>query len=105
VIGAAGLSVRWGVTELTDDEAEVQRAAIARADRVVVIADGSKIGTAGSAVVAPAERVESLVTDPSAPRAEVDALRAHGVAVILAGTDRSEQRRPGLPRGDRRGPA
>ena len=43
VIGAAGLSARWGVTELTDDEAEIQRAAIERAERLVVMADASKI--------------------------------------------------------------
>ena len=42
--GAAGLSARWGITELDDAEAEIQRSAIERSDRVVVIADGSKIG-------------------------------------------------------------
>ena len=58
VVGAAGLTARWGITELNEGEAEVQRRALARADRVVVIADGSKIGTATSAVVAPASRID-----------------------------------------------
>ena len=44
VVGAAGFSARWGLTELDDAEAEIQRLAIERAERVVVIADGSKIG-------------------------------------------------------------
>lgn len=84
VIGAAGLSAQWGITELTDDEAEVQRSALERADRVVVIADGSKLGTATSAVVGPADRITTLVTDPTAPPAELERLRARGVEVVIA---------------------
>ena len=38
--------------ELSDEEAEIQRAAIAQAERVVVLADGSKLGTATAAIVA-----------------------------------------------------
>ncbi len=84
VIGAAGISARAGVTELSDEEAEVQRVALARARRVLVIADGSKVGAELPAVVAPAERVEALVTDASAPETEIVALRAIGVEVIVA---------------------
>ncbi|MHB8892270.1 MAG: DeoR/GlpR family DNA-binding transcription regulator [Candidatus Limnocylindrales bacterium] len=87
MIGAAGLSARWGITDLSDDEAEVQRVAIARAERVIVLADGSKIGAAASAVVAPAEVVHTLVTDASAPPAELAALRDLGVEVSVAGSD------------------
>ena len=83
MIGAA----RWGITDLSDDEAEVQRVAIARAERVIVLADGSKIGAAASAVVAPAEVVHTLVTDASAPPAELAALRDLGVEVSVAGSD------------------
>lgn len=89
VIGAAGLSARWGITELTDEEAEVQRSAIERADRLILMADGSKIGTATNAVVAAAERIDTLVTDASADAAELDRLRALGMQVVFAG-------RPGL---------
>jgi DeoR/GlpR family transcriptional regulator of sugar metabolism len=83
-IGAAGLSARWGITELSDDEAEIQRVAIARAERVVVLADGSKLGTAASVVVGSIESVTTLVTDASAPAAELVALRAAGVEVVVA---------------------
>jgi DeoR/GlpR family transcriptional regulator of sugar metabolism len=84
VVGAAGFSRRWGITELTDDEAEIQRSAIERADRVVVIADGSKVGSATSVVVGPADRVATLVTDASAPEAELRRLRRTGIDVIVA---------------------
>jgi DeoR/GlpR family transcriptional regulator of sugar metabolism len=84
VIGAAGLSVRWGITELTGAEAEVQRAAIERADTVIVLADGSKLGTATTEVVGPIERVDVLVTEPSAPPAELAAIEAAGIRVVIA---------------------
>lgn len=85
VIGAAGLSARWGLTELDDGEAEIQRLAIERAARVVVIADGSKIGAATNAVVAQAGSIETLVTDESAPTVELAALAAAGLDIVMAG--------------------
>jgi DeoR/GlpR family transcriptional regulator of sugar metabolism len=84
VIGAAGLSARWGITELTEDEAAVQRAALDRTERVIVIADGSKVGTATSIVVGPATAVTAVVTDPSAPEDELRLLREEGLDVIIA---------------------
>jgi len=89
VIGAAGLSARWGITELTDEEAEIQRTAIDRSDRLILMADGSKIGSATNAVVVGAERIDTLITDASASSAELDRLRELGIRVVFAG-------RPGL---------
>ena len=87
VIGAAGLSARWGLTELDDADAEIQRLAIERAARVVVIADGSKIGAAANAVVAEAGLIKTLVTDEGAPASELAELRVLGLEVIIAGPD------------------
>lgn len=87
VIGAAGLSVRWGLTELDDADAEIQRLAIERADRLVVITDGSKIGTAANAVVGEARLIQTLVTDEGAPTAELAALRGLGLEIVIAGRD------------------
>lgn len=84
VIGAGGFSARWGVTEVSDDEAAIQRLAIDRAARVIVIADGSKVGIGHSAIVAPAQRIATLVTDRSAPPDELAALGQLGVQVIVA---------------------
>jgi DeoR/GlpR family transcriptional regulator of sugar metabolism len=84
VIGAAGLTSRWGITELSEDEADVQRVAILRAIRVIVLADGSKLGAALGAVVAPADLIDTLVTDPGAPSAELEALGRLGVRIVLA---------------------
>jgi DeoR/GlpR family transcriptional regulator of sugar metabolism len=91
VIGAAGLSTRWGLTELDDAEAEIQRLAIERSSRLVVIADGSKVGSATNAVVIAADRVGTLVTDPGAPKAELAALAALGIEIVIAGAEDDAQ--------------
>jgi DeoR/GlpR family transcriptional regulator of sugar metabolism len=84
VIGAAGVSARWGITELSDEEAEVQRAAIRRAETVVVLADGSKLGVELNAVVGPIDVITTLVTDASAPADELAALGRRGVDILVA---------------------
>ncbi|HET7581440.1 MAG TPA: DeoR/GlpR family DNA-binding transcription regulator [Candidatus Limnocylindria bacterium] len=84
VIGAAGISARWGITELTEEEAAVQRAALAQTERVVIIADGSKVGTATPIVVGPVPAATTLITDPSAPTPALDELRAQGLEVLIA---------------------
>ncbi|HEX8940102.1 MAG TPA: DeoR/GlpR family DNA-binding transcription regulator [Candidatus Limnocylindrales bacterium] len=84
VLGAAGLTARWGLTELNDEEAEIHRRAVEQAERVVVIADGSKLGLSAPAMVAPAGRVDTLVTDASAPPDELALLREQGVRIVLA---------------------
>lgn len=84
VLGTAGLTARWGLTDLNDDEAEIHRVAIERSERLMVIADGSKLGVVTRAVVAAASVIHTLVTDSSAPENEVAQLRALGVEVVIA---------------------
>ena len=84
VIGAAGISARFGITELEDDLAEVNRAAIAHSSRLVLLADGSKIGNDAHAMVAPATALSTLVTSAGAPADELARLRDAGVEVIIA---------------------
>jgi DeoR/GlpR family transcriptional regulator of sugar metabolism len=81
VIGAAGVSAAHGITELDDEAAEIHRLMIERSGRLVVLADGSKVRATAMAAVAPAGVIDTLVTDGSAPAAELDALRAIGVRV------------------------
>jgi len=84
VIGTAGISARAGLTELDEDDAAVNRRVVELAQRIVVIADGSKVGSIAMAVVAPVGHGMLVVTDASAPPAELDALRAPGVDVRIA---------------------
>jgi DeoR/GlpR family transcriptional regulator of sugar metabolism len=96
VLGAAGVSVRCGITEFDDDIAEVNRAAIAHSSRLVVLADASKIGVDGHAVVAPAAAMSLLVTSAGAPEAELDGLRAAGVEIVIAKSGGGRARHPRL---------
>lgn len=84
VVGAAGVSAEWGLTDLDDDEAEINRIAIERARKVVVIADASKLGQVAATAVAPLHRVATLVTDASAQKDELEKIEAIGVRVLVA---------------------
>ena len=84
VLGTAGLTARWGLTDLNEDEAEVHRIAIERSERLMVIADGSKIGQVTSSVVAQAASIKTLVTDASASESELEQLRGLGIEVVIA---------------------
>lgn len=75
VLSGAGLSLRGGLTELYDEEAELHRQMAERSSALMVLADGSKLGETASASVVPLDAIHTLITDESAPAEELDALR------------------------------
>jgi DeoR/GlpR family transcriptional regulator of sugar metabolism len=83
VLGAAGVSARHGITELDDEAAEIQRLMIEHSDELTIVADGSKLGATAMAAVAPADAIDTLVTDDSAPADEIAALEALGIDVVV----------------------
>jgi DeoR family transcriptional regulator, aga operon transcriptional repressor len=83
-IGCNGIDVDAGVTNLNLPEAEVKRAMIAAADRCVVLADATKLGTRTLAQVCPIDRVDVLVTDAAADSASLSAVRSRAVEVVVA---------------------
>ena len=54
-----------------------------RADKLIVLADGSKFEMRGSLVVCPLSRIDTLITDPTAPAEALDMLNAAGVRVVM----------------------
>ena len=86
IIGAAGLSAEAGITDLNAEDADVNRQAIERASRVVVLADGTKLGVVALAAIAPASAIDVLVTDQGADSSHLQRLRDLGVEVIFATT-------------------
>jgi DeoR/GlpR family transcriptional regulator of sugar metabolism len=80
VVSACGIDPDAGVTFRERDEALVVRTMIERSARCLVLASADKLGSVSPYVVAPAARVDVLVTD--APRGAVAAYERLGVAVV-----------------------
>ena len=94
VVGAAGVSARFGITEIDDDLAELNRTAIRHSLRLLVLADESKIGVDATAIVAPVSAITTLITSQGAPATEIARLRKAGVTVIVAAST-TPRPRPG----------
>ena len=84
LMGSDGLTIATGTTTANVLEAEVTRSMTRAADKVIVVADSSKIGQTGFATVMPLEQVDILVTDSDAPSDLVAELRKMGVDIRLA---------------------
>jgi DeoR/GlpR family transcriptional regulator of sugar metabolism len=84
VLGVCSLHPAVGMTTYCAGEAEILRAMAECAERVLLAAEGEKLGSTAAHVVAPASAVAQLVTDDTGPAEELDALRALGVEVVQA---------------------
>lgn len=84
VVGVDGVSVDAGLTTHDEVEARTNAAMIAQSRKVIVVADGSKIGRTAPARIAPIAAVTELVTDDAAPSESVRAISAAGVEVHVA---------------------
>jgi DeoR family transcriptional regulator of aga operon len=82
-IGVDGISSKAHLTTHHDIEAGTDRALIDRAERVIVVADSSKVGKAALAQICPLSAVDELITDERADPSEVAALRESGLAVTI----------------------
>ncbi len=63
LLSPVGLHPRYGATSFDHREAEVARAMVGNADRVILLADHSKIGQASRVSFCPLDGIETLVTD------------------------------------------
>ena len=79
-----------GVIEGDPLIARAETKLLRRAEKLIVLADGSKFTVKGSLVVCPLSRIHILITDNSAPPAALAMLREAGVQVeVVEVTDRS----------------
>jgi DeoR family transcriptional regulator of aga operon len=84
LLGVDAIDVQLGAAAHHEGEAAMNSLMVARAKRVVIIADSSKLGSHAFARICPVERVETLVTDSNADPALVTAFRGAGLKVIVA---------------------
>lgn len=80
-LGVDAVSAQAGATCRHEGEAGINALMVQRADRVVVVATGEKVGRRAFARICQTARIDVLVTDKGAPDEEVRALRAAGVTV------------------------
>ncbi len=79
-----GFTVERGPTESNELEVQVKRRMAEVADRVMVLADSSKLGAPGFVSIIPVSAVHTLITDADADPALLDRLRKAGIHVIVA---------------------
>ena len=84
ILGADGITAATGVTTHDETEARTNRAMVSKAQRTVVVTDGSKVGRVALAQMAPTKQIDMLITDRSADAQELDLLRAAGVDIVIA---------------------
>ena len=80
-LGVDAVSAPAGATCQHEGEAGINALMVQRAERVVVVATGSKVGRRTFARICPASRIDVLVTDSSANAEALADLQAAGVAV------------------------
>jgi DeoR family fructose operon transcriptional repressor len=83
-LGANGITAGHGFTTPDEAEASVKRAMVRAGQRVVVLADSSKLAREHLVRFAAPEEVDVLVTDPGADPGAVAALEQAGVEVVVA---------------------
>ena len=81
VMGIAGVDAVRGVTEYHRQEGSVKKAAVRSADRVIVVADDTKLGRVLLKNIAPLSAINTLVTDGDPNHPALVAARAAGVDV------------------------
>jgi DeoR/GlpR family transcriptional regulator of sugar metabolism len=81
VLGVCGLSAKHGLTAEDLAEIPVKQAAIAAAQRIIAVCDGSKFGRTGLGHVCPISALDAVITDRSAPPEAIARIEDAGVAV------------------------
>ena len=81
--GCLGIN-RFGLMETDPLIARALTRLLKRTDKVIVLADASKLRNRSSMIVCGLDRISTLITDAGASSTELDAFRAAGVEVIVA---------------------
>jgi len=83
-LGCNGVDASRGITNSNLAEAEIKRAMIASAAKIVILADHSKLGRVAAARITDAGRIDLLITDAGAAPDQIAALRDAGAEIIVA---------------------
>jgi DeoR family transcriptional regulator, aga operon transcriptional repressor len=84
IIGTHAISLEQGLTNDYLPETMTDRAILRVGRELIVVADHTKFESISAALLAPIERIHTLVTDHQTPQAFIEASRARGILVIQA---------------------
>lgn len=87
IVGAVGFTIDQGLTDVNAGEAEFKRLLVEAARDVVAVIDHSKWDRVAFTTFCPTDRLDLVITDPRAPAAMADAVRARGVEVRAVPVD------------------
>jgi DeoR family transcriptional regulator, aga operon transcriptional repressor len=80
-VGVNGITAHSGLTTHDEVEARTDRVMVQRAARVIVVADGSKVGTTALARIVDLDPVERLITTPDADKDHLREIATRGVEI------------------------
>jgi DeoR family transcriptional regulator of aga operon len=83
-LSVTGLDVEKGATSLEADEALVYRKMVKQAKQVIVVADSSKLGKVGPALLCPSSEIHVLITNTGATPESLAPFERQGIRVIRA---------------------
>ena len=83
-LGVEAIDPVTGVSTHHEDEARINRAMAARAEKIVVVTDSSKFSKRAFACIRPANEIDVLITDSGIDSTIADQLRQLGVEIIIA---------------------
>jgi DeoR/GlpR family transcriptional regulator of sugar metabolism len=82
-VGAAGFTIESGLSDATDEEAQIKRSMIAAAREVIAIVDSTKWERAAFATFCPTDQIDIVLTDDRAPAPMLAGLRERGIDIRL----------------------
>jgi DeoR family transcriptional regulator of aga operon len=83
-IGTRAISLEHGLTNEYLPETLTDRAIMSAGREVIVVADHTKFGRAATVLLAPVERVQTIVTDTSTPAEFLQDIQERGIQIIQA---------------------
>ena len=84
ILGVDALDARSGATAHHEGEASINRLMASRADRVMIVADSSKLGHRAFARICSADEIHTVVTDSDSDETALAVFTERGIAVITA---------------------
>lgn len=83
-LGVDGIDLNFGISTTDMREAEINRAMMKSAQKIIVLADNSKFGKRGFAKICNMEDIDMIITDNGLQQPIRDQLEAMGIEVVIA---------------------